>query len=90
MLSRYAHLSPTHRWKAVEGLAQVEAVTEPVTEDWARNEETRKLLEDVVSHFGPQTELRSLREVRYFALLPSVPAAGHIQSLQSDCRRHPG
>lgn len=90
MLSRYAHLSPTHRWKAVEGLAQVGTVTEPVTEEWAGNGETQKLLKDVVSHFGPQTELRSLREVRYFALLPSVPAAGHIQSLQSDCRRHPG
>ena len=42
MLSRYAHLSPIHRWKAVEDLTQVGAVTKPVTGEWAGNEETQK------------------------------------------------
>jgi len=31
MLSRYAHLSPTHLWQAVEGIAQSETVTKTVT-----------------------------------------------------------
>ena len=40
MLSRSAHLSPIHRWKAVEYLTQVGTVTKPVTGEWAGNEET--------------------------------------------------
>jgi len=52
MLSRYAHLSPTHRWKAVESLTQVGTVTKPVAEEWAGNEKTQKLLKDVVSRLG--------------------------------------
>ena len=44
MLSHYAHLSSTHRWKAVEsGEFQVGTVTEPVAEEWAGNEQTQKL-----------------------------------------------
>jgi integrase len=44
MLGRYAHLSPTHLWKAVEGLTQVGTVTETVTNEITRSEETQKLL----------------------------------------------
>ena len=40
MLARYAHLSPTHLWKAVEGLTQVGTVTE----EPATDEETQYLL----------------------------------------------
>jgi len=49
MLSRYAHLSPTHLWKAVEGLTQVGTVTKTVTEEMTIEEETRNLLKDMVS-----------------------------------------
>ncbi len=52
MLSHYAHLSSTHRWKAVESLTQVGTVTKPVAEEWAGNEKTQKLLKDVVSRLG--------------------------------------
>lgn len=49
MLSRHAHLSPTHLWKAIEGLTQAGTVAETVTAEWAGNEGTQKLLKDVVS-----------------------------------------
>ena len=49
MLSRYAHLSPTHLWKAVEGLTQVGTVTKTVTEEMTIEEETQKLLKNMVS-----------------------------------------
>ena len=48
MLSRYTHLSPIHRWKAVEDLTQVGTVTEK----GASSKKTQKLLEGVVSRLG--------------------------------------
>ena len=52
-----AHLNPTHRWKAVEGLTQVETVTEK----WAENEETQTLLKDVVSRLGLEPRTLALK-----------------------------
>ncbi|WP_447985591.1 tyrosine-type recombinase/integrase [Nitrospira sp. Nam74] len=48
MLARYAHLSPTHLWQAVEGLAQAGTVTETVT---GPKEETASIAE-VVKNYG--------------------------------------
>jgi len=61
MRRRYAHLSPTHLWKAVEGLTQVGTVTKAVTEEWAGNVETRKLLKDVVSRLGLEPRTLALK-----------------------------
>jgi hypothetical protein len=55
------HLSPTHLWKAIEGLTQVGTVTKTVTEEWAGNEETQKLLEDVVSRLGLEPRTLALK-----------------------------
>ena len=57
MLSRYAHLSPTHLWKAVEGLTQVGTVTQ----EWAGNEDTQELLKDVVSRLGLEPRTLALK-----------------------------
>lgn len=57
MLSRDAHLSPPHRWKSVEGSDS----------DWnrdreiGRNEETQKLLNDVVSRLGLEPRTLALK-----------------------------
>jgi len=51
-LTRYAHLSLTHLWKAVEGLTQLGTVTKTVTEEMTADEETQKLLRKVVSRLG--------------------------------------
>ncbi|TMQ29969.1 MAG: hypothetical protein E6K65_07120 [Nitrospirae bacterium] len=48
ILSRNAHLRPTHLWKAVEGLTQVGTVTV----EMATEVETQKLLKDLVSRLG--------------------------------------
>ena len=61
MLSRYAHLSPAHLWKAVEGLAGVGTVTETVTEEKATEEETQKLLNLVVSRLGLEPRALALK-----------------------------
>lgn len=67
MLSRYAHMSPPHRWKAVEGLTQVGTVTEK----WPGNEETQKLLKDMVSRLGlePRTFALKARKGQYYQWL---------------------
>ncbi|BCA54652.1 integrase [Nitrospira sp. KM1] len=61
MLSRYAHLSPTHLWKAVEGLTQVGTVTKTVTEELATEVETQKLLKEVVSRLGLEPRALALK-----------------------------
>ena len=53
MLTRYAHLSPTHLWKAAEGLTQAGTVTKTVTEGTTTDEEAQKLLKEVVSRLCP-------------------------------------
>ena len=58
----YAHLSPTHLWKAVEGLTQVGTVTKTVTEEKAAEEETEKLLIKVVSRLGLEPRALALKE----------------------------
>ena len=57
MLSRYAHLSPTHLWKAVEGLTQAGTVTKGTTTD----EEAQKLLKEVVSRLGLEPRALALK-----------------------------
>ncbi len=57
ILSRNAHLRPTHLWKAVEGLTQVGAVTEEMTTEV----ETQKLLKDVVSRLGLEPRALALK-----------------------------
>ena len=52
MLSRYAHLSPTHLWQAVEGLTQMGTVTKTVTKESIQEGQTGRLLEEVVSRLG--------------------------------------
>ncbi len=61
MLSRYAHLSPTHLWKAVEGLTQVGTVTKTVTEETVTDEEVQKLLKNVVSRLGLEPRALALK-----------------------------
>jgi len=57
ILSRNAHLRPTHLWKAVEGLTQVGTVTEEMTTEV----ETQKLLRDVVSRLGLEPRTLALK-----------------------------
>ena len=57
MLSRYAHLSPTHLWKAVEGLTQVGTVTKEAAPD----DDTQKLLREVVSRLGLEPRTLALK-----------------------------
>ena len=52
MLSRYAHLSPTHLWQAVGGLTQMGTVTKTVTKESIQEGQTGRLLEEVVSRLG--------------------------------------
>ena len=61
MLSRYAHLSPTHLWKAVEGLTQAGTVTKTVTDEKVTDEETHKLLIKVVSRLGLEPRALALK-----------------------------
>ena len=61
MLGRYAHLSPTYLWKAVEGLTQLGTVTKTGTEDKTQEEETRKLLKNVVSRLGLEPRTLALK-----------------------------
>jgi len=61
MLARYAHLSPAHLWKAVEGLTRFGTVTETVTEEKATEEETQKLLKKVVSRLGLEPRALALK-----------------------------
>jgi len=57
ILSRNAHLRPTHIWKAVEGLTQVGTVTEEMTTEV----ETQKLLKDLVSLLGLEPRALALK-----------------------------
>ena len=57
ILSRNAHLRPTHIWKAVEGLTQVGTVTEEMTTEV----ETQKLLKDLVSRLGLEPRTLALK-----------------------------
>ncbi len=61
MLSRYAHLSPTHLWKAVEGLTQAGTVTKTVTEETTTDDDTQKLLKDLVSRLGLEPRALALK-----------------------------
>jgi integrase-like protein len=61
MLGRYAYLSPTHLWKAVEGLTEVGTVTETVTKGTATDREVQKLLKKVVSRLGLEPRALALK-----------------------------
>jgi integrase len=61
MLSRYAHLSPAHLWKAVEGLTEAGTVTKTVTEETVTDEEVQKLLKKVVSRLGLEPRALALK-----------------------------
>lgn len=52
MLARYAHLSPTHLWQAVEGLTQTRTVTETVTGANAGANEGAALKAEVIENYG--------------------------------------
>ena len=56
MLSRCAHLSPTHLWNVVEDLTQVGTVTKAVTEEMTTDEEILKLLKDGGEPAGTRTQ----------------------------------
>jgi integrase len=60
MLTRYAHLSPTHLYQAVEGLAQ-ETVTKTVTKDVTENTEAYNLMEELVSRLGLEPRTLALK-----------------------------
>ncbi|HXX76254.1 MAG TPA: site-specific integrase [Nitrospiraceae bacterium] len=62
MLSRYAHLSPTHLYQAVEGLTRLGTVTKTVTKRPANEEKTQKLLEDMVSRLGLEPRALALKD----------------------------
>ena len=57
MLSRYAHLSPTHLYHAVEDLTRIGTVTKDVTKEG----EAHKLLENVVSRLGLEPRTLALK-----------------------------
>ena len=86
MLSRYAHLSPTHLWKAVEGLTQIGTVTKTVTEEMTKDEVTQKLLNDMVSRLGLEPRALALKG----ELTPPLKTTHHgishtsAQTLHSD------
>ena len=61
MLSRYAHLSPTHLYQAVEGLAQKGTVTKTVTKDERDFVEEQKVLKEVVSRLGLEPRALALK-----------------------------
>ena len=47
MLSRYAHLSPTHLWNAVEGLTQVGTVNKTGTGEGSEKAESMQVIEKI-------------------------------------------
>jgi hypothetical protein len=57
MLSRYAHLSPTHLYQAVENLTRIGTVTTGVRKEG----EAHKLLEDMVSRLGLEPSTLALK-----------------------------
>jgi hypothetical protein len=61
MLSRYAHLSPTHLYQAVEGLTRSGTVTKTVTKGSIEEGQTAKLLEEVVSRLGLEPRALALK-----------------------------
>src|SRR5262249_20125566 len=61
MLSRYAHLSPTHLWQAVECLTTIGTVTKTVTKGPIEEGQTAKLLEEVVSRLGLEPRALALK-----------------------------
>ena len=61
MLSRYAHLSPTHLYQAVEGLSRLRTVTKTVTKEAIEEGQTAKLLEEVVSRLGLEPRALALK-----------------------------
>jgi len=61
MLSRYAHLSPTHLYQAVENLTRIGTVTKTVTANVTKEREAHKLLEDVVSRLGLEPRALALK-----------------------------
>ena len=61
MLTRYAHLSPAHRFHAVEGLTRMGTAPKTVTEEFADEEHISKLLENVVSRLGLEPRALALK-----------------------------
>ena len=57
MLSRYAHLSPTHLYQAVENLTRIGTVTTNVTQEG----EAPNLLDDMVSRLGLEPRTLALK-----------------------------
>jgi hypothetical protein len=61
MLARYAHLSPTHLYQAVERLTQKGTVTKTVTTEADKHLEQYNLLEKVVSRLGLEPRALALK-----------------------------
>ena len=61
MLSRYAHRSPAHLWKTVEGLTQVGTVTKTVTEETITDEDMQRVLKNLVSRLGLEPRALALK-----------------------------
>ena len=62
MLSRYAHLSPTHLYQAVEDLTRIGTITKTTVTTGVRKEgEAHKLLEDMVSRLGLEPRTLALK-----------------------------
>jgi integrase len=74
MLSRYAHLSPTHLWEAVEGLTQAGTVTKTVTTSEEKEEDLRNRLKKLERErgFEPPT-LALARRCSTTELFPLAP-----------------
>jgi hypothetical protein len=61
MLSRYAHLPPTHLYQAVEDLTRIGTVTKTVTTGVRKEGEAHKLLEVMVSRLGLEPSTLALK-----------------------------
>ena len=61
MLSRYAHLSPTHLYQAVEGLTRSRTATKTATSQEQESEHEDKLLENLVSRLGLEPRALALK-----------------------------
>ena len=74
MLSRYAHLSPTHLWQAVEGLTQLGTVTKTVTTSGENENKRDKYLERLERETGFEPATLALaRRCSTTELFPLAP-----------------
>ncbi len=68
MLARYAHLSPTHLWNAVEGLARTRTGTKTGTRGREETAETTQPLEITGEPPGTRTQGPRLKRAMLYQL----------------------